>query len=160
VLAHIKFGDFEAAIGGDLSGYSSGGYIDIETAVAGSVGPVEVYKVHHHCSRYSTNDAWLTATMPRVAVISAGMGNGYGHPTDECLARLHAAGTRTYWTSIGRGAIPQTGADVVAQGPVVLEVGANAVGFSVGPANGRRDEYSVLEGTARTARTSWFKPED
>ncbi len=160
LLAHIKFGDFEAVIGGDLSGYSGGGYVDIETSVAASIGPVEVYKVHHHCSRYSTNSAWLVATTPRVAVISAGVGNGYGHPTDECLARLHAAGTRTYWTSVGRGAIPKYGSDVVAQGSVVLEVGPNAVGFTIGPADGLRDEYSVLEGTARVQlRTSLSKRE-
>jgi beta-lactamase superfamily II metal-dependent hydrolase len=146
LVAHVKFGDFEAAIGGDLSGFSTSSYLDIETSVAQSVGQVEVYKVHHHCSRYSTNEAWLDLTRPRVAIISAGVGNGYGHPTDECLARLHGIGAKTYWTSIGRGAIPEEGLDIVAQGAIVLEVGANAKGFTVGPATGPRDEYSVLEG--------------
>ena len=59
LVALVKFGDFEAAIGGDLSGFSASSYLDIETSVASSVGQIEVYKVHHHCSRYSTNDAWL-----------------------------------------------------------------------------------------------------
>jgi beta-lactamase superfamily II metal-dependent hydrolase len=149
LLTLIKHGDFEAVIGGDLSGYSGGGYADIETSVGPYVGPVEVYKVHHHCSRYSTNPVWLTTITPRVAIISAGVGNGYGHPTDECLSRLHSFGTRTYWTSVGRGAIPQYGADVVAQGSVVMEVGTNAKSFSLGPAEGVRDEYSVLEGSAQ-----------
>ena len=146
LLALIRYGDFEAVIGGDLSGYSGGGYADIETSVGPHVGPVEVYKVHHHCSRYSTNPAWLSTITPRIAIISAGVGNGYGHPTEECLSRLHAFGARTYWTSVGRGAIPEYGSDVVAQGSVVLEVGENAKSFSVGPADGVRDEYSVLEG--------------
>lgn len=146
LVAHVKFGDFEAAIGGDLSGVSQSSYLDIETSVAPGMGQVEVYKVHHHCSRHSTNVAWLDATRPRVAIVSAGVGNGYGHPTDECLARLHAVGTKTYWTSIGRGAIPKYGSDVVAQQTVVVEVAANAKGFTVGPASGHRDEYSVLEG--------------
>lgn len=148
LLAHIKFGDFEAAIGGDLSGYSRSGYSDIESSVAASVGAVEVYKVHHHCSSYSTNLPWLMATTPRVAIVSAGLGNGYGHPTEECLSRLHAIGTKTYWTSVGQGAIPEFGSDVVANGTIVLEVGSNDVGFTVGPATGERDQYSVLEGTA------------
>lgn len=154
LVAHVKFGDFEAAIGGDLSGYSQSSYLDIETSVAPGIGPVEVYKVHHHCSRYSTNVAWLNATRPRVAIISAGVGNGYGHPTDECLARLHAVGTKTYWTSIGRGAIPAYGSDVVAQQTVVVEVAANAKGFTVGPASGHRDEYSVLEGSVHAQSTT------
>jgi len=149
LLAHIKFGDFEAVIGGDLSGYSRSGYLDIESSVAASVGAVEVYKVHHHCSSHSTNLSWLMATTPRVAIVSAGVGNGYGHPTEECLSRLHAIGTKTYWTSVGRGAIPEFGSDVVVNGPVVLEVGINDVGFTIGPAAGKRDQYSVLEGTAR-----------
>ena len=154
LVAHVKFGDFEAAIGGDLSGFSQASYLDIETSVAPGIGPVEVYKVHHHCSRYSTNVAWLDATRPRVAIISVGVGNGYGHPTDECLARLHAVGTKTYWTSIGRGAIPAYGVDVVAQQTVVVEVAANAKAFTVGPASGHRDEYSVLEGSVHAQPTS------
>jgi beta-lactamase superfamily II metal-dependent hydrolase len=149
LLAHIKFGDFEAAIGGDLSGYSRSGYLDIESSVAASVGPLEVYKVHHHCSSHSTNLSWLMATTPRVAIVSAGLANGYGHPTEECLSRLHAIGTKTYWTSVGHGAIPDFGSDVVANGTIVLEVGSNDVGFTVGPATGERDQYSVLEGTAQ-----------
>lgn len=155
LLALIKFGDFEAVIGGDLSGYSQSGYADIETSVGPHVGPVEVYKVHHHCSRYSTNPAWLEAVTPRIAIISAGVGNGYGHPTEECLARLHTFGAKTYWTSVGRGAIPQYGSDIVAQGPIVLEVGTNAKSFYVGPADGLRDEYSVLEGTALPRSSVW-----
>lgn len=153
LVAHVKFGDFEAAIGGDLSGFSQSSYLDIETSVAPSMGQVEVYKVHHHCSRHSTNVAWLEATRPRVAIVSAGVGNGYGHPTDECLARLHDVGAKTYWTSIGRGAIPQYGSDVVAQQTVVVEVAANAKGFTVGPASGHRDEYSVLEGLVHPQST-------
>jgi len=160
LLAHIKFGDFEAVIGGDLSGYTRSGYLDIETSVAATVGPVEVYKVHHHCSSHSTNLSWLTATTPRVAIISAGVGNGYGHPTDECLSRLHAIGTKTYWTSIGHGAIPEFGSDVVGNGPIVLEVGINDVGFTIGPVGGKRDQYSVLEGAARVKpQPVVFKPQ-
>ncbi len=50
LLAKIDFGDFDAVIGGDLSGFDTSRYKDIETSVASSVGPVEVYKVHHHGS--------------------------------------------------------------------------------------------------------------
>jgi beta-lactamase superfamily II metal-dependent hydrolase len=154
LVALVKFGDFDAVIGGDLSGFNTSSYRDIETSVAGLVGHVEVYKVHHHCSRYSTNEAWLHITWPRVAVISAGHTNGYGHPTQECLARLHAIGTKTYWTSMGRGAVPDSRMDVIAEGSIVISVEPGADSFTIGPTNGARDRYG-LWGFAPAATTTF-----
>jgi hypothetical protein len=51
---------------------------------------VELYKVHHHGSRYSSNNTFLDATLPLAAFISVGKDNTYGHPTAECLSRLTA----------------------------------------------------------------------
>src|SRR5262249_27294420 len=74
VVSVIHFGEFDAEIGGDLSGLDTGDYKDIETTVAPKVGEVEVYKVHHHGSRYSSNLAWLNTIKPIVAIISTGDG--------------------------------------------------------------------------------------
>ncbi|WP_110204982.1 ComEC/Rec2 family competence protein [Nocardioides daejeonensis] len=52
---------------------------------------VDVLKVPHHGSRYQELDL-LLALRPRVAVISAGVDNDYGHPAPETLAALDAAG--------------------------------------------------------------------
>ena len=52
----------------------------------------EVLKVGHHGSRTSTTPAFLAAVAPSVAVYSAGAGNRYGHPHDEVVARIEAAG--------------------------------------------------------------------
>lgn len=46
----VSFGAFREEIGGDLSGENTGEYQDVETQVAPDVGPIDVYKVHHHCS--------------------------------------------------------------------------------------------------------------
>lgn len=56
LVAVVRFGNFDVEIGGDLSGFAEGSYEEIETSVAPKVGQVEVYKVHHHGSPYSTND--------------------------------------------------------------------------------------------------------
>ena len=53
--------------------------------------PVEVLKVSHHGSADAQLPALLEDLRPRVAVISAGEGNTYGHPTPETLAALDAA---------------------------------------------------------------------
>ena len=130
VVIRVRLGEFSAVFGGDLSGAADGGYADIESTVAPLVGPVDVYKVHHHGSRYSSNATWLQATRPRVGIISAGANNSYGHPTPEAMARLHAANVRTYWTSVGGGATPVPGRDTVA-GDVVIEMAPGALTFDV-----------------------------
>lgn len=106
-------------------------YQDVETPVAKDVGPIDVYKVHHHCSSHSTNHAWLDATRPTIGVISTGDGNSYQHPTEDCVTRLHEAGLqKVYWTEHGAGATPETGIDVVA-GDVRIEVAQGAASYTV-----------------------------
>lgn len=46
----------------------------------------------HHGSRGSTSPALLAAVRPRLALVSCGEGNPYGHPHGETLARLREAG--------------------------------------------------------------------
>ncbi len=53
-------------------------------------GPVDVLKVAHHGSDDSGLGALLDRTTPRLAVISVGGGNSYGHPTPGTLAELAA----------------------------------------------------------------------
>jgi hypothetical protein len=103
---------------------------DIETSVASLVGQVEVYKVHHHGSKTSSNAGWLSITTPKVGIISVSNANTYGHPTAEALTRLHSAGTKTYWTSVGNGVSPVAGQDVVA-GNTIISVGPGATTFTV-----------------------------
>jgi competence protein ComEC len=57
-----------------------------------------VLKVAHHGSRFSTGQAFLEATRPAVAVISAGARNPFGHPAGETLRRLAASGARVHRT--------------------------------------------------------------
>lgn len=48
---------------------------------------VDVLKVAHHGSKYSSDFNFLKAVSPKVAVIEVGK-NSYGHPTSEVLERL------------------------------------------------------------------------
>ncbi len=59
--------------------------------------PIDVLKVAHHGSRYSTSAAFLVDTRPRVAVICVGP-NPYGHPTPATIRRLLVSGSRVYTT--------------------------------------------------------------
>lgn len=142
VAAKVTFGRFDAEIGGDLSGFDTEYYEDIETPVSEGVGQVEVYKVHHHGSRYSSNRAWLEKIKPKVGIISVGNGNDYGHPTEECLERLHFFGVKTYWTERGRGAAPVPGQDTVG-GNIIVESAPGSSNFTVTYRGTQTDTYSV-----------------
>ena len=159
VVALVRFGKFRAEISGDLSGYHTGNYEDIETGVASKIGQIEVYKVHHHCSQYSTNNTWITTIQPKIGIVSAGVGNTYGHPTRECLEQLHNAGVKLYWTEQGQGEPPDPTMDIVA-GTVVVQIAAGATTFTATYGN-KTDTYPVWDssGTPATAglKYAWSK---
>jgi competence protein ComEC len=57
-------------------------------------GPVDVLKVAHHGSDDAGLGALLDRTRPRLAVISVGADNSYGHPTAGTLSTLAGHGIR------------------------------------------------------------------
>jgi len=58
---------------------------------------VDVLKVPHHGSRYQDRE-WLLSLQARVALVSVGADNDYGHPAPEALEPLSAAGARVLRT--------------------------------------------------------------
>jgi competence protein ComEC len=77
--------------------------------------PIDVLKVAHHGSGTATTDAFVEQAAPTVAVISAGWGNPYGHPSPETVARLRDAGARVFRTDTdGSVDISTDGRDLVA----------------------------------------------
>ncbi|GAW49988.1 MULTISPECIES: ComEC/Rec2 family competence protein [unclassified Nocardioides] len=60
---------------------------------------VDVLKVPHHGSRYQDED-WLVSLGARVALVSVGADNDYGHPAPEALAPLAATGARVLRTDL------------------------------------------------------------
>jgi beta-lactamase superfamily II metal-dependent hydrolase len=132
LVALISFGKLDILMGGDLSGFNIGNYEDIESPVAKSIPQVEVYKVHHHCSQYSTNTVWLDSIRPMVGIISVSgeFGRKHGHPTAECLERLHKAGVKTYWTEEGDGETPDPMWDIVG-GNIIVQADPGSSKFTV-----------------------------
>jgi competence protein ComEC len=61
-------------------------------------GPVDVLKVAHHGSEDPGLGALLDRTRPRLAVISVGADNPYGHPAASTLAELAQHGVQTLRT--------------------------------------------------------------
>jgi competence protein ComEC len=143
VVALLEFSGFRTEFGGDLSGEATSNYLDIESTVVNKIGRLDIYKVHHHCSAYSSNQNWLAAIKPTIGIVSVGNGNNYGHPAESCMARLHDAGVKTYWTEHGKGVEPDPQWDLVA-GSVVVEIAPGATSYTVALASGAVHQYALV----------------
>ena len=58
-----------------------------EAAILPGLGPVDVLGVPHHGSASSSSPALVAALRPRVAVVSCGQANRFGHPHPAVVAR-------------------------------------------------------------------------
>ena len=59
---------------------------------------IDILKVGHHGSRTSTTTEFLNQIKPKIALISVGKDNKYGHPTEDALSRLTNIGSKIYRT--------------------------------------------------------------
>jgi competence protein ComEC len=58
----------------------------------------DILKVGHHGSSTSSSDEFLDEVRPRVALVSVGLGNSYGHPSPDVMATLAARGAQVLRT--------------------------------------------------------------
>ena len=74
---------------------------DVESRLSARLGRslrADVLKVGHHGSSTSTTAPLLDAVAPRIALISVGAGNRYGHPNAEVMEALRARGAQVLRT--------------------------------------------------------------
>jgi len=93
IVALLEFGDFQALLPADVG-------IEEEEKILSALSEVEVLKVAHHGSKYSTSERLLETIRPKLAVISVGANNRYGHPAPEVLSRLQAIGAKIRRTDL------------------------------------------------------------
>lgn len=90
--------EFDFLLTGDI-----GEGIEEQLRLTNKLQQVEVLKVAHHGSKYSSGAKFLEAVKPKLAVISVGK-NRFGHPTSEVLDRLEQARAKVM-TTMENGAI-------------------------------------------------------
>ena len=88
----VRYQDFTLLLTGDIEQ-------DVEKELAGTVPRVTILKLAHHGGRFSNSTAWLEAAGPRLALISAGRKNPFGHPSPHTLQRLAELGIAALCTS-------------------------------------------------------------
>ncbi|MCU0105393.1 DNA internalization-related competence protein ComEC/Rec2 [Acholeplasma vituli] len=62
----------------------------------------DILKVGHHGSKSSTNVAFLKSVNPKIAVVSVGNQNYFGHPHKEVINRLNKNGVKIYQTNVNQ----------------------------------------------------------
>ncbi|MFH1694654.1 MAG: hypothetical protein ABH880_02790, partial [Patescibacteria group bacterium] len=91
LVLKLKSEDVSALFTGDIS-------IETENKILeGQDLDVDVLKVAHHGSKYSTGANFLGEVTPAIAVIEVG-NNSYGHPTAIVLQKLQMIGASVYRT--------------------------------------------------------------
>jgi competence protein ComEC len=70
------------------------------TLIARGLPRVDFLKVAHHGSRTSSTGAFLDAVRPKIAAVSVGAGNTYGHPAPATIARLGDRKARVFRTDL------------------------------------------------------------
>ncbi len=96
-----KEGKLSVLLTGDVEG--AGEELLTESLKAYEIEKIDVWKVAHHGSRNATGEAFLRQIRgkwqnPLIAVISCGRKNRYGHPHEETIDRIEAAGVEWYCT--------------------------------------------------------------
>lgn len=87
----IRYGEFDGLFTGDLEG-------NAEKQV-GEISPdIDLLKVAHHGSGYSSSEDFLKQTRPELCLISCSENNRYGHPDAGTLERLDQCGGRYFIT--------------------------------------------------------------
>lgn len=107
VVIKVTYGETSFLFTGDAT---------VDDLMKADCGDVDVLKVAHHGSDTGTSAALLKATTPEIAVISYGVDNSYGHPTQAVLDALSAAGATVYGTGAqGTVTVTSDGVEVTAE---------------------------------------------
>lgn len=82
LVAILNSDGIKAFYGADISGEKEKELADLYDM------NVDILKVSHHGSKFSSNSDFLREASPEISVIEVGANNTYGHPTKEAFDRL------------------------------------------------------------------------
>jgi competence protein ComEC len=94
IVLRLDVPGFSALFTGDIES-------DIDARIIHNITtPVDLLKSPHHGSKTSASNALLSVLNPRVAIVSVGAKNSYGHPAAETLQRLGERGAAVERTDL------------------------------------------------------------
>lgn len=95
IVMRLDYGDFSMLLPGDAEDQTEHRMLTKDVNLK-----TEVIKVAHHGSKYATSQEFLDRVKPKVAIVSCGEWNRYGHPSQAVLDRLRAANVKLYRTDL------------------------------------------------------------
>jgi competence protein ComEC len=87
----LTYGDTTFLFTGDISSSVE------KTLTKYILEPIDILKVAHHGSKYSSDEFFIQTIKPKYSIISVGE-NKYGHPAPEVITKLQASSS-TVWTT-------------------------------------------------------------
>jgi competence protein ComEC len=93
IVLELRWRDVSVLLTGDIGKA-------VERVIANAIPPasLRIVKIPHHGSLTSSAPEFLAALQPRIAIVSAGRGNHFGHPAPEVLDRYRAIGAEIFRT--------------------------------------------------------------
>jgi len=83
MVVSLKYLDFSALFTADIGEEAELALLD-----RGVLRKINLLKVPHHGSKFSSSNSFLEVLRPEIAVVSVGAKNSYGHPNGDTLMRL------------------------------------------------------------------------
>ncbi len=93
IVMRLVYGGTSAIFTGDIGEYAKEEILENVPDISS-----DVLKVSHHGAKSGSSKAFLAAVRPRIAVISAGRNNLFGHPAPEVIDRLTSMRAAIYRT--------------------------------------------------------------
>ena len=95
IVARLDYGSFSLLLPGDGEEQTEHRLLTKDLNLN-----AEVLKVSHHGSKYASSVGFLERVKPKIAIISCGEWNRYGHPAQQVLDRFKAADMKVYRTDL------------------------------------------------------------
>jgi len=89
IVLDLRWRDVSIVLTGDI-----GKAVERELIPSLTPAPLRIVKVPHHGSLTSSTPEFIRALNPRMAIVSAGRNNRFGHPAPEIVERYKSAGVR------------------------------------------------------------------
>jgi competence protein ComEC len=99
VVLRVEFGKSAILLTGDAQSEAEARLL----SHGGTDLRADILKVGHHGSAYSSTPDFLAAVRPKIAIISCGRHNVFGHPSPQTLTALQDAGAEVYRTDLNGG---------------------------------------------------------
>jgi competence protein ComEC len=93
VVLELRWRDVSVLLTGDIGKA-------VEHTLASTIppAPIRIVKIPHHGSLTSSTPEFIRAIAPRIAIVSAGRSNHFGHPVPEVLERYRSVGAEVFRT--------------------------------------------------------------